>query len=295
MTIKLLPTLVEPVVWHTPFAFELRRQIVDRCKNEVGWIGLGKQLEDGDYLIHDLAVLPQEVHSTECEFEDDAVSDWAEEFMEAGGDTTEFILWGHSHVDMTVSPSGTDIGQAAKYIKDCSPFICAIYNKQGDSRHDIYDRVKGVVFEDVYSTVDIPRLTDEQSTELDVLLEANVKPRKVTYPISAKGMTYAQGGYAYGSAGKGVNQKLWEALPAFATQVKMPALYAAGFKAPHGLIGIGEAAVDHMGLNMDDYIQYFLDEGRNGGMNEVYTAMYDDVMGDSWAANVYGNADGGVT
>jgi hypothetical protein len=283
MSIKMLTAyLAEPTVYHTPEAYRMRMEVVGRCEKEVGWIGLGDELPNGDWLIDELVVLPQEVMATECEFEDEAVADWCEDFLNRGGDTTRFILWGHSHVDMATSPSSTDYTQAAKYIKDCPLFICAIYNKKGHSRHDVYYRDLGYMFDDVDSHVWIPQLTTAESEALDATLKANISNRKFVAPAYNKGgVVVVKPKQSYKAL------QAMKNLPAKAMDCDNKELKAAGFKEPRA--AISSNGTDYLGLTMDDYIQYFIDQGENGSSTEVYTHMFDI---DPWTAGAYGNQYG---
>jgi len=284
---KMLTTyLSESAVYYTAAAYRMRMEIVHRCDKEVGWIGLGDELDNGDWLIDELIVLPQEVHPTECEFEDEAVSDWAESYIEKGGDTTRFVLWGHSHVDMTVSPSTTDYEQAAKYIKNCDKFICAIYNKNGESRHDVYYRGQGYMFEDVFSGVWIPKLSEERSAALDKVLKENVKARKLPVVGGKGGVTYS---YTNSTPQLTHIQKMaYDKLPANPLDCDAKVLAQAGFRMPNATFK-GKDKSDHLGLVIADYIAYFLNGGINGSPSDVYADIYGTDV-DVWDSetNEYG-------
>ena len=57
-------------------------------------------------------------------------------------------VWGHSHVNMTTSPSGQDDKQIEVFAENADDFfIRIIANKKGDFRIDLYDFTTGVIYE----------------------------------------------------------------------------------------------------------------------------------------------------
>ena len=269
MTIKLLTQYrKEPYIFYTPEMLQYIDEIVARSDDEVSWIGCGDRInDDEDWLINEVYVLPQEVHATECEFEDDAVSDWAEAYMEAGGDTTRFVLWGHSHVDMATSPSTTDQEQALKYIKDCPKFICAIHNKRGTMHHDVFYRDEAIWFSDVDAGMWVDPMSDEDSKKLDELLKANVTKRKLTpmWKGGAYGSATNQGRTTY-------QQQQFKLLPIKSTDATAQQMNIAGCKTPTNIFGTN--GLDTLGLDLYDYWQYYIDTGDNGAAGDVYSHLF---------------------
>lgn len=179
-TIELFDDKV-PCVHYTQLAYRQRQHIVATNKEEVGWFGTGDELENGDYLIDRLYVPSQEVHATECEIDDDATTDFSEALIADNICPSRFILWGHSHVNMSVNPSGTDDDQLIEYLKYANTFIRAIHNKKGEERHDIYLKDKGYMVSHAPSGVYVPPLDKEELAQLNTAIKVNVQPRP--YPV----------------------------------------------------------------------------------------------------------------
>lgn len=95
-------------------AFLKMQTLVAGYDHEVGWYGTAEKIDDHTYRITDILVYPQYASAA---YIDDK-------------DTTEMPLWfqslsdevynhkrfhGHSHVDMGVSPSGTDLSMYRQF------------------------------------------------------------------------------------------------------------------------------------------------------------------------------------
>jgi len=114
----------------------------DLSDGEIGWLGFVEDLGDTGFLIKDVALLKQEVHSTTTEITPEGLLEfWSKTAPE---EQLKIKLWGHSHVNMGVSPSGQDNDQM-EYFKDGNPwFIRLITNKKREYHIDIYDYSNGL-------------------------------------------------------------------------------------------------------------------------------------------------------
>lgn len=114
----------------------------DLSQGEIGWLGFVKDMGNAGFLIEDVALLKQEVHSATTEITADGLFEfWNNTAPEDQG---KVKLWGHSHVNMSVSPSGQDNSQM-DYFKDGNPwFIRLITNKKREYHIDIYDYENGI-------------------------------------------------------------------------------------------------------------------------------------------------------
>jgi len=114
----------------------------DLSEGEIGWLAYVEKFDKQGFLITDCALLKQEVHSTTTEIT-------AEGLLEFWNSTpperqSQIKLWGHSHVNMSTSPSGQDDSQM-DYFKDGNPwFIRLITNKKREYHIDIYDYENGI-------------------------------------------------------------------------------------------------------------------------------------------------------
>lgn len=111
------------------------------CEKEIGWLGFVKRYPDNSFLIEDVVLLKQEVHSATTEIDPQALLEfWGQTPVEKQPDIK---IWGHSHVNMSPNPSGQDDDQMS-YFKDGNEwFIRLITNKKGDINITIYDYANG--------------------------------------------------------------------------------------------------------------------------------------------------------
>lgn len=147
----------------------LQDAIVDACSEEVGWLYLVKKNGD-DYFIYDLIMCEQEVHATTCELKESALNDVGMELLNSNNaeDFNNVRGWGHSHVNMGVSPSTQDDETFEKYMKDCEDyFIRIIVNKKGDVNCELADYENGYLFTNIIPEVDYPHQLEELYKKLD--------------------------------------------------------------------------------------------------------------------------------
>jgi len=141
-----------PNVMINPIALAKMQLFVNTCDKEVGWLGTVIKNKNS-YIIQDVYLFEQEVASTTTEITPEGLSKFAEQILtlENGVEIWNNIrLWGHSHVNMSVSPSGQDNEQMNSFSnigKDW--FIRIIANKNGDLKVDVYDYEHGIEFIDV--------------------------------------------------------------------------------------------------------------------------------------------------
>lgn len=126
-------------------AYDKMRLYVELCEDEIGWLGYVEKLpNDSGYVVTDVFLLDQEVHATTTELSPNAVIDYYNSLDEEGRNNflTKCRLWGHSHVNMSPSPSGQDDNQGLELSKDADDFyIRLITNKKGEYNITFYDKV----------------------------------------------------------------------------------------------------------------------------------------------------------
>ena len=151
-------------------------------------------------------------------------------------DIQKLKAWGHSHVNMGVSPSGQDDTQAEELAKDNGDFLIRlIANKKGEMGITLYDLTRGLKFTDldysiietndeinnkvnlirelVNSDLDASLLLNSirvsvapdpiKDSEYDVILEKVKKLKEVNIPKT----TYAKGGYTNTKHGYSYNYR----------------------------------------------------------------------------------------
>lgn len=138
---------------------------VDKCTEEVGWMGTAYR--DGkEIFIHDVYLFDQEVHATTTEITPQGLSDFAAELLqsEEGMEIWNNLkMWGHSHVNMGVTPSGQDDKQMETFKEGGHDwFIRLIANKKGELKIDLYNYESGVIY------IDLPWEAQESDEELAI-------------------------------------------------------------------------------------------------------------------------------
>ena len=127
------------------------KYLVEKCPDEIAWECLVDRDEDDPnvFYIYGTEVPPQIVTGATVDTDDDKYFDYlfSEERPENFVQKRRFH--GHSHVNMSTSPSGVD----AKYREDCIRnikdfYIFGIFNKKGDFNFEIFDIENSIIYED---------------------------------------------------------------------------------------------------------------------------------------------------
>ena len=130
----------------SPVAFMKMQTLVMGFDKEVGWFGLVDKLGAEEYRVSDILVFPQ---YTSGAFIDDEQDDPLEfrKWLDTLTDE-EYVarrFWGHSHVNMGVSPSVTDTGMFKRFAETNAAALenrfalCVIINKRLDMFWWAYD------------------------------------------------------------------------------------------------------------------------------------------------------------
>jgi hypothetical protein len=143
----------DPMIYIAPIALDKMALYVQGCDKEIGWLGYVTR-EDNYFIIRDVYLFKQEVNATTCEISPEGLSDFAMDVLTNQGDNgMEIInnlrLWGHSHVNMGVSPSGQDDTQILTFREGNPWFIRVIANKLGEMEFSVYDFEQGIKFKNV--------------------------------------------------------------------------------------------------------------------------------------------------
>lgn len=174
-----------PQILYTPKAWQKIWLLVDTCPKEVGWLGTVTK-HDEVYMIEDIFVLEQTVTHTETDIEADALAHLALQLEEQGIDSSTLRYWGHSHVNMQVSPSGQDENQTEEYLEHVDWFIRGIYNKKRDTKVDVFDMTEKLVYQAVNNQVQIPSMTSTEIKAFQDEIKTNVKERTYVAPVANK-------------------------------------------------------------------------------------------------------------
>ena len=153
------------VVYYTRTAWAKQQALINECNKEVGWHGVARRGDDpekDEYVISDILVYPQEVTGSTVTTDQVAYQTW---LMNHDDEVFNNIRYqGHSHVNMTTSPSGVDTSlydRILAQLEDDMFYIFMIWNKRGEKTIKIYDLEKNVLFETADVTVTVIETPDD--------------------------------------------------------------------------------------------------------------------------------------
>lgn len=183
-TVKTLPRCMPHMVI-SKTALAKMELFVDGCSDEIGWLGTATKSQN-TITIDDVFLFNQEVHSTTTEITPEGLSEFAEYVLQQPNGMeiwNNLKVWGHSHVNMAVSPSGQDDKQMETFADGGHDwFIRIIANKKGDIRVDLYDYNAGIIYNTMswetglsQEEIDIQIQIDELQNMLDDLDDALLK------------------------------------------------------------------------------------------------------------------------
>ena len=135
-------------------ALRKMKTFINECDLEIGWLGIVERFEkDNMFLIEDVMLFNQEVSSVTTDIDDTDLTKFANDTMKELGTKkgSELLnkvrMWGHSHVNMGVSASGTDDKQMDVFEDNNSDFfIRLIANKKDSMKIDIFDYANGITY-----------------------------------------------------------------------------------------------------------------------------------------------------
>lgn len=195
-------------VHFTTAAYLKMTSLIDGFSGEVGWYGVVDRPEENLFVISDILVYPQTVGGTTVESDqlrdNSAYTKW---MVEEVPDEiwSKARMQGHSHVNMPVFASGTDLEHQAEIVKqfnkDDQFYIFMIWNKKLEYTVKVYDMVTNTLFED-----DDVEVTSEMAVDIAAFMKTAKEYVKVqTYNYGAaktygNGYNYS-GGYNYGGYG----------------------------------------------------------------------------------------------
>jgi len=115
------------------------KNIIDMSPLEVGWLS-HVSISDNIYRIDSCEIVEQKVMSAETEMTTQGLQDFMQNTIKKRGVKyfNDVRCWGHSHVNMGVSPSGQDQKQILAW-KESEYEIMLIMNKRGDLYSALYD------------------------------------------------------------------------------------------------------------------------------------------------------------
>lgn len=189
--------LPEPKIIMTTDAHYKTKLLVDQFSSEVAWHMVIDRLENNLFVIKDIIIFPQEVTGVTA----NGIDGEYEMFLHKLPDDIFNKLrgHGHSHVNMGVSPSGTDENYYTNLMTQVPDYyITLIINKKGETHLRLYDVQNNILYTDLtYSVHD----SEGNSIALWFLeSKVNVKDKVYNYtPVSTPTITAKEAADAYSS------------------------------------------------------------------------------------------------
>lgn len=186
-----------PRVVITPEAKEDMDLIVrNGGSDEIGWLGMVTR--NGDEFEIDRILLPkQRVHAATTEITPEGLSELMSELLDGGmtaAESSRIRLWGHSHVNMGVSPSGQDNEQMRIFTNNIDEsgenpfFVRVIANKKGEYQFSIFLYDIGICL------IDAPWSIKRQETGREEFWTSQIKEKVSKIGFDTKDFRKGYGG-----------------------------------------------------------------------------------------------------
>ena len=170
----------KPVIYFAMEAWLKMQQLVAHCDKEIAWQATVekrkyKDKEDSDdfyYFVKQVFVYPQKVTGAFVDVDTVKYAEWSLQLDDNTYNTLRFQ--GHSHVNMAVGPSGTDLNTYQNFLEQLDKddyYIFMILNKRNEYNIMVYDYAQDILFETADCYVDI--LTSQGS--MNRWVEENMK------------------------------------------------------------------------------------------------------------------------
>lgn len=138
---------IVPVIKITKDAYAKMNSLIQGCENEIGFHGTVEK-DDNVYTITDIMVYPQTVTGATVTVNETELCEWQ---LSIPTETYNKIrMQGHSHVNMAVSPSGTDHESYRKILQALPEddfYLFIIMNKRGNIWMQFFDLKQNILFE----------------------------------------------------------------------------------------------------------------------------------------------------
>lgn len=179
-------TIKRPTVYISTMAYLKMLLYVRDTDVEIAWHGtVERNQEQNWYHIKDVFLYPQIIRAATVDTDQEKYQNWLQN-IEDDDVFNNIRFQGHSHVNMSTSPSGTDLNMYNNFLQvlpNNDYYIFMIMNKLGSITCFIYDLAKNLIYEtaDINIKVLAPKTHDlikDITTEKDTYCE---KPAPFTY------------------------------------------------------------------------------------------------------------------
>ena len=173
--------------------------LIREFDKEVAWHGVAKRGADpekDEYIIYDIMVYPQEVTGATVNTDQVAYATW---IMKHEDEVFNNIrMQGHSHVNMSTTPSCVDITHQEKILEQFEEdtfYIFLIWNKRNERTIKIYDMSKNVLFDT--SDISVKIIEDDTGIESFIRGAKELVKEKSAYNYSGGKQSYNGYNYPY--------------------------------------------------------------------------------------------------
>lgn len=136
-----------PLVRFTVPAYMKMRALVTEFSSEIAWHGTVDRVSEDEFIVKDILVYPQEVTGSTVNTDQEEYQNWLYSLEDDEFNSLRFQ--GHSHVSMSVSPSGVDSTHQSEIVEqlgDDDYYIFMITNKRDEYWVCIYDMLTNCVY-----------------------------------------------------------------------------------------------------------------------------------------------------
>ena len=172
---ELTKSIKEPEIRINADAYAKIMTLVHNTDKEIAWHGTVARHRNV-FIIEDILVYPQEVTGATVESDDEEYPSWLFNLPDNIFDSIK--MQGHSHVNMSVGASGTDVKFYADQMTQVDDYrIFMIVNKDSDFNIMLYDKENGVIFKDLdYQILADRNLNDWLEEEMKKVNKRKFKP-----------------------------------------------------------------------------------------------------------------------
>lgn len=131
--------------------------LVTTERGEIGWHGIVEKVNKGMYIIKDILMYPQYVTGTTVQTDDVGYGNWLHKEL-SDDEINNLRFHGHSHVNMSTSPSGVDTtwyNEILQGLGNDDFYIFGIFNKREEVFMEIYDLAENTIYEKADITINV--------------------------------------------------------------------------------------------------------------------------------------------
>lgn len=131
--------------------------LVTTERGEIGWHGIVEKVNKGMYIIKDILMYPQYVTGTTVQTDDVGYGNWLHKEL-SDDEINNLRFHGHSHVNMSTSPSGVDTtwyNEILQGLGNDDFYIFGIFNKREEIFMEIYDLAENTIYEKTDITINV--------------------------------------------------------------------------------------------------------------------------------------------